>query len=234
MSQYPFNTAYTQARERYGLELSADEFETLGMIAWDHIGNRQYKLYHYSIEPTLGELGEYYVDLPCNADLIEAVTADYEDYQTTSNVSLSGETQGGWIESYIGSRKYNSGNLSSSGKFIKHRREGNRLYLANKFNSVNIIYKGFVADDDGLPYLNSKELEAVAAFCAYANMFKLAIVTKDQLTFQMSQVLEQKWKSFCTQARVAEYITQNELDEILNVQTSWDRKRFGKSFKPIR
>jgi hypothetical protein len=24
------------------------------------------------------------------------------------------------------------------------------------------------------------------------------------------------------------------MDEILNVSTSWDRKRFGKSFKPIR
>jgi hypothetical protein len=24
------------------------------------------------------------------------------------------------------------------------------------------------------------------------------------------------------------------MDEILNVATSWDRKRFGKSFKPVR
>jgi hypothetical protein len=65
-------------------------------------------------------------------------------------------------------------------------------------------------------------------------MFKQAIMTRDQGTLQLSQLMEQKWKSFCTQARVAEYINQNEMDEILNVQTSWDRKRFGKSFKPIR
>lgn len=234
MSQFPFKTAYTQTRELYGLELNPDEFETLGIIAWDRIGNRQYKMYHYQTEPSLDGLGNYYIDLPCNADIIEAVTADYEDYQKTSNKYLAGHTQNGWIESYIESRKYNTGNLYVPGKFIKYRREGNRLYLADKFNLVNLIYKGFVADDEGLPYLNAKEIEAIAAFCAYSYMFKVALVTKDQSMLQLAQLMEQKWKSFCTQARVAEYINQNEMDEILNVQTSWDRKRFGKSFKPIR
>jgi hypothetical protein len=33
MAQYSFKTAYTQARELYGLELNPDEFETLGIIA---------------------------------------------------------------------------------------------------------------------------------------------------------------------------------------------------------
>jgi hypothetical protein len=59
-------------------------------------------------------------------------------------------------------------------------------------------------------------------------------MTKDQFTFQMSQKMEQVWKSLCTQARVPDYMNQNEMDEILNVATSWDRKRFGKSFKPSR
>ena len=85
MSQFPFKTAYTQARELYGLELNPDEFETLGIIAWDRIGNRQYKLYHYQTEPSQTELGAWYIDLPCNVDLVEAITADYEDSQKTSN-----------------------------------------------------------------------------------------------------------------------------------------------------
>jgi len=33
MVQYPFKTAYSHARELYGLELNPDEFESLGMIA---------------------------------------------------------------------------------------------------------------------------------------------------------------------------------------------------------
>jgi hypothetical protein len=106
--------------------------------------------------------------------------------------------------------------------------------LSDKFNEVIILYKGFVADEDGLPYLNGKEVDAIAAFCAHADMFKASIRTRDQATLQLAQLMEQKWKNLCTQARVSEYINQNEMDEILNVQTSWDRKRFGKSFKPIR
>jgi DNA-binding TFAR19-related protein (PDSD5 family) len=51
---------------------------------------------------------------------------------------------------------------------------------------------------------------------------------------QLAQILEQKWKSLCSQARIPEYINQNEMDEILNVGSSWDRKRFGKSYKPVR
>jgi hypothetical protein len=106
--------------------------------------------------------------------------------------------------------------------------------LADKFNKVNILYKGFIADEEGLPYLNSKEVDAIAAFCAYANDYKQARMTRDQVTMQFAQMSEQKWLKLCTQARVPEYINQNEMDEILNVQTSWDRKRFGKSFKPIK
>ena len=33
MKEYSFNTAYTQAREFYGLELNPDEFETIGLTA---------------------------------------------------------------------------------------------------------------------------------------------------------------------------------------------------------
>ena len=234
MKKYSFNTAYTQARELYGLELNPDEFETLGLIAWDRIGNKDYKLYKYLVTPDQNELGEWYIDLPCNVDIIEAVTANYEDYQKTSNQYLSGNMQNGWIEGYIESRKYNVGSLYSSGKFVKYRQEGNQIMLSDKFENVYILYKGVIADDDGLPYLNSKELDAIAAFVAQATFYKQALMTRDANTMQLAQLLEQKWKNLCSQARVAEYVNQNEMDEILNVATSWDRKRFGKSYKPIR
>ena len=36
----PFKTAYTYIREQYGIEINPDEFETLGLMAWDKIGNK--------------------------------------------------------------------------------------------------------------------------------------------------------------------------------------------------
>lgn len=234
MKDYPFHTAYTQCRELYGLELNPDEFETLGLIAWDKIGNKKYRLYKYQTDPSIAEDGSYYIDLPCNVDFIEAVTTNYEDYQKTTPTTISSNNQSGWIEDYVETRKYNTGSLYMSGKFIKYRQEGSRLYLADKFNKVNVLYKGIVADEDGLPTLNEKELDAIAAFCAYSNDFRQARVTKDRATFEMSQRMEQMWLLKCTQARVPDYINQNEMDEILNVGSSWDRKRFGKSYKPVR
>lgn len=234
MERYSFNTAYTQAREMYGLELNPDEFETIGLIAWERIGNKDYKLYRYTSEPCQDECGNWFVKIPCNADFIEAVTTDYEDYQKTTSTTLAGNNQNGWIEDYTESRKFNTNVLYSSGKFIKYKEEGDRLLLADKFESVSILYKGVIVDDEGLPLLTPKEAEAVAAFCVFADSRKKAIMTKDQGTWSTVPYLEQNWKLLCTQARVPEYINQNEMDEILNVATSWDRKRYGKSFKPIR
>ncbi len=234
MVELSFNTAYTQLREMYGLIINPDEFETLGIIAWDKIGNRRVRLYHYQVVPSENELKEPYVELPCNAHIIEAVTADYEDYQKTDPMRSANQNYNGWQESYVESRKYNTGSLYPSGKFIKYRQEGNILYLSDKFNLVNILYKGILSDDEGLPKLNPKEIDAIATFCAYTKTYKDALVTRDQNLMQFAQLLKQEWNHKCTQARVPDYINQNELDEILNVSTSWDRKRFGKSYKPIR
>ena len=231
---YSFKTAYTQARELYGLELNPDEFESLGLTAWDRIGNKEYRLYKYRAVPLKTELNEFYVDLPCNVDIIEAVTADYEDYQKTTPTTLAGNNQNGWIEGYIETRKYNTGELYSSGKFIKYREENDRLYLADEFELVYILYKGVLMDQDGLPMLNDKEMDAIAAFCAYTDDFKKARLTKDKATMEIALAMEQRWLKLCTQARVPDYINQNEMDEILNAVTSWDRKRYGKTFKPIR
>ena len=232
--EYSFHTAYTQARELYGLELNPDEFESIGLTAWGKIGNKKYRLYKYQVVPTKSELNEYYVDLPCNVDCIEAFTTNYEDYQKTTPTTLAVNNQNGWIEGYVETRKYNTGKLYVSGKFIKYREENNKIILSDRFQVVNILYKGYVVDDDGLPYLSEKEVDAIAVFCAYTDMFKKALLTRDGASMQLAQILEQKWLKLCTQARVPDYINQNEMDEILNVATSWDRKRFGKSFKPIK
>ena len=234
MKKYSFNTAYTQARELYGLELNSDEFESIGLIAWSKIGNKQYKLYKYQSRPIKSETGEYYVELPCNVDIIESVTTNYEDYQKTSPTMLAGNNQNGWVEGYIESRKYNTGTLYNSGKFIKYREEDNRIYLSDSFEIIYIIYKGIIVDEEGLPELCEKELDAIAAFCIFVDTRKKAILTRDQATWGQVQYLEQNWLRTCTQARVPEYINQNEMDEILNAASSWDRKRYGRSFKPVR
>lgn len=234
MKRYSFNTAYTQVNDLYGVEMSEDEFENLGIIAWGRIGNKEIKLYKYQVEPTKTESGEYYIELPCNCDFIESITSDYEDYQKTTPSVSENDLTNSAQEEYIETRKFNTPFLYSSGQFIKYSRVGNTVYLSDNFKLVNILYKGVITDEEGLPSLNEKEVDAVAAFCAFTKLRKRGIVTKDVGTINLSQYLQTEWKSLCSQARVPEYVNQNEMDEILNVASSWDRKRFGKTYKVIK
>jgi hypothetical protein len=158
--------------------------------------------------------------LPCNADIIKAVTAEFEDWEKTSNKALTYQNSNGWIEQYIERGKVNTNALYQSGRFIKYRREQNTLYFDVPYKKVYILYKGFIADEEGLPYLTGKEVDAIAAFCAYINDLKGARISRDANSMQLASYMEQEWKRLCTRARVPDYLNQNEMDEILNVSTS--------------
>jgi hypothetical protein len=41
------------------------------------------------------------------------------------------------------------------------------------------LYKGEYLDPTGLPYINDKELDAIVAYCVYAEDMKKARLTKD-------------------------------------------------------
>ena len=232
--KYNFNTVYSHAEDMYGVEIDAEDYESVALSAWEKIGNKQYRLYNFTAKPQEVSKGLWEVKLPCNADAIEAVTSEWEDSQRTSSTYPYPNTDSQFVEQYTESRKYNTGSLYQSGSFIKYRLEDNRLLFNYWYPNVQVLYKGYVADEEGLPYLTEKELEAIAVFCAYIHDLKAARISRDRATMEMAMYLEQKWKKSCTQARIPDYINQNEFDEILNVSSSWDRKRFGKSFKALR
>ena len=47
-----------QTRELYGLELNPDEFESLGLTAWNRIGNKDCRLYNYTTIPLKDEMDQ--------------------------------------------------------------------------------------------------------------------------------------------------------------------------------
>lgn len=230
--KYPFYTALSHADEMYGVDMSPDEFESTAIIAWERIGNKQYSLFKMSATPKLIGDCVWSIELPCNVDVIEAVTRDNEDWEYTSNQSR--RNYKGYTESFIEEAKVQTNSLYASGGYVPYRKEDNVLLFDTKYNNINILYKGFITDEEGLPKLTIKEVDAIAAFCAYVSDFKAARIARDKATMEMALLMKQTWEKLCTQARIPTYINQNEMNEILDVQASWDRKRFGKSFKPIR
>lgn len=226
-----FYSAYAQANLLYGLELTPEEFEEIGLIAWNKIGNRQTKLYRYRCKIDCEALT---VELPCNCDFVEAVTYDFEDWKYTTNDTVNGDYQSQFIENYIEGRKLYSNPFYISGKLAKYEQVNDTLYFDKDYGSVNILYKGILLDDDGLPYINEKEKDAIACYCAYTKRFKEGWQTHSQNMLQEAQLLEQRWYRLCDAARVPQYINQNEMNEILDAKTSWNRKIFNKTWKFVK
>ena len=82
--------------------------------------------------------------------------------------------------------------------------------------------------------INDKESIAIATFVAFRKKYKEGLMTNNPNIIQLSQLLLQDWYRYCDAARVPEYIDQNDMNEILDAKTNWNRKIFNKSYKPIR
>jgi len=226
---YPFYTAITHLKDIYGITINPDEFESLAWHAWNHIGNKNTKLYRYITNIVDGK-----IDLPCNVDIIDSVHSTTEDFYKPENITRE-DYSALTVESYVESRKTNQSPFYQRGAFVKYELVGNTLYFPNDSTAqIVIVYKGIISDEDGLPLLNFKELDAITNYCAFIQLRKKGMITQNANLIQMSQSIQIEWKRTCDDARTPITLTQNFMDEMLDVQGSWDRKRFGKSFKPLK
>lgn len=225
-----FNYIYTVANSLYGLELEPEQFEELGLTAWNLIGNKTVRLYNYSADISCDDLS---VQLPCNCDIIEAVTYNHEDWNYSTNKTVNGDYNSQFTEQYIEARKLYQAPLYISGKYAKYERVGDTLYFDKDYGKVNILYKGVILDEDGLPQVNEKEALAIATYIAFATKQKQGWITNNQNIIQLAQYLYQQWLKYCDSARVPLSIDQNTMNQVLDAKSSWNRKVYNKAYKPI-
>lgn len=231
MSLNDFHYAMSLMETLYGITMQEDQFEEIALVGWNLIGNKRTRLYRYSTCVSNCDEG---VQLPCNADILEAVTTDFEEWNYSTNDTPNGDINSAFVESYIEHRKAFRDPLYASGKFIRYERVGDMLYFDRPHGKINILYKGLILDDDGLPKITDKEASALATYCAYVSKFKEGLMTNNPNIIQLANALKQQWSVQCDQARVGHYMSQNEWDEVLDAKTSWNRKIHGKSLKVYR
>lgn len=215
----------------YGINMPEDEWEEIALVGWNLIGNKRTRLYRYST--CVSDCSEG-VQLPCNADIIEAVTTNFEEWNYSTNDTPNGDINSAYAESYIEHRKAFRSPLYLPGKLIHYERVGDMLYFDRPHGKINILYKGLILDDDGLPQITDKEATALATYCAYISKFKEGLQTNNANIIQLANELKRRWDVQCDQARIDHYMSQNEWDEVLDAKTSWNRKSFGKSLKLYR
>ena len=231
MTLNDFHYGLTLANELYDIEMQDNNYEEIALIAFGQIGNKRCKLYH--IEYNLDSM-ERSIELPCNCETIEAVTTAWEDWNNVSNQLPNGDLGSAFTENYIETRKIFKDKLYLSGKFVKYEQVGNTLYLNGPYPDVHILYYGLEVDDVGLPRITDEEAYALATYVAATQKFKEGMKTNNQGSLKLAEILENKWKVRCDQARCAYIPSQNDMDEILDAKTSWNRKLYGKTYKPIQ
>ena len=223
-----FHYALTLAEMLYGITLREDLGEEILLTGWNLIGNKRTRLYRYSTYVDACDKG---VELPCNCDIIEAVTTDFEEWNYSTNDTPNGDIYTAFVEAYIENRKAFKDPLYAKGKFIKYERVGNMLYFDRPYGKINILYKGIIVDDTGLPQITDSEARALATYLAYIIKYKEGILTNNSTIITLAEDLRVKWLTQIDQARNDYYMSQNEWDKVLDAKTSWNRKQFGKSLK---
>lgn len=224
-----FKYAISLAQMLYDIDINdMDTLIEIGLVAYNFIGNKNTHLKSEIVDVKNG-----LVKIPCNADLIEAVTyPNEEDWNYTSNIKNYGDIDSLNIEQYIEKSKQNTDPLYISGRLIKYRKEGNYIYVSDKIDKVCILYHTEQLDEDDLPLINDKEAIAIADYIAYTIKYKEAIRTNNSSVFQIAQTIKRSWLIHCDAARVPEYVNQNEMNDLLDITSSHNRKVHRRSYKP--
>ena len=213
----------------YGIEMEDEDLEEIGLIAWEYIGNKNTRLYSYRACPD----SENSIKLPCNVSAIESVTTSYEDWSRVTNFSENGDQKTSFIENHIEAEKVYTSPYYISGKLVPFKQVGDTIYFNRNYGAINILYKGILMDEEGLPKLTNKEAVAISTYIAYTQKYKEGLKTNNGNIINLATNLYGIWLKQCDQARVTE-INQNDMNQILDVKTSWDRKSYGITFKGIR
>ena len=226
-----FKYAISLAQMLYDIDINdMDTLIEIGLVAYNFIGNKNTQLVADIVNV---DMRTGLVNLPCKADLVEAITyPKIEDWNYTSNTKNFGDFNTLNVEQYIEKSKQSVDPLYVSGRLIKYRREGNYIYVNEKVDVVCVLYHMEQLDEEDLPLINDKEAIAIADYIAYTIKYKEALRSNNSNVFQMAQTIKKQWLLHCDAARVPEYVNQNEMNDLLEIASSYNRKVHGRSFKP--
>ena len=229
MQLFNINTVYGLVETLYGITPDESNFEDIVMNGWSYINNKHTRLYRYVADTDKDGV----LDLPCNVDVIESVHIPMPDAKMTSNKTVFNEINTLFTEGYIDAWKRLEDPYWTRGKLVKYDEGNNQLFFARPYKNIMVVYHGVIADEEtGLPLVTDKEIKALAAYVAYVSLYREGIQKRNSDIIQFAQTIYADWLKLCNAARIPEHLSQNEMDSILDVKTRWDRKQYGRSYKP--
>lgn len=206
----PFLTAKARVKSRYGIEMELDDFIEKAYYIWRSIGNIATK--SKTIEVVNPDNGM--ITLPSDCEFLDSVRIKNNLY-FTNGYSSSGKK--------VEETEVNVEYVTVDDKNIKITSIGlEGLDLVIEYSSITV-------DPDGLPLLNDPEVEAIAANVAMQqseiNLFRNIAGADKQL-----QYIKPIADRLLLAAKSSEKLSDDNLNKILDIKTSWNRKTFGDRF----
>lgn len=230
----PFLTAKARLKSRYGVSLSEDEFIERAYYIWRDIGNIATDQRSYDV--TVPE--DLYIYLPKDCEFVRSVTTgsltdSLGNSGTITYTSAGREMEARPVTGMLSTQhEANVSSIHAEGESVNYT-IGQGFILLSSIDLfgrvVNIVYDAISVDPDGLPLLNDKEVEAIAANMAVQeaekDMFR-RVAGADKIV----ALLRPDAQRLMVAAKSPEKITDDAIDKILDIKTSWDRKTYGNRF----
>jgi len=221
----------------YGL--SIDEYDYLD-IAVDSLRDiRNFGTTEHVAYITVREDGK--IPLPCNLDIIDALTTEHmgrKAYNTRKEYDVDGMvgtdtyyTCWGIMDNLGHTWQPGLGGFKGKG-YISYRLEG-RFLIVDKHHAgtrVALAYTGIIVDLEGFPVITRKQANALAAIAAKTLMIKGAN-KGEKGAASMIEFYTGLAGRLKQAASIPEDITDNEVDELFNAQTTFNRKTYNRPTK---
>ena len=95
---------------------------------------------------------------------------------------------------------------------------------------VSVLYKGLLVDENCDPLLYNNEINAIAANVAYLDTLYWAQAGDVNKT-KMLSFMENRAITAMAKAGIAEKVTENDMDQLLDIKTSMGRKYYNRQYK---
>lgn len=227
----PFLTSKARAFTLYGIDATDDEFIEVAYGVWREIGNIATETHRYFVSVP----EDFIIELPVQVEFIQSVTlVDQPPLITSFDSSGSKDSNVFSYQESSNLPELNQSITSSPGKSVNYLVESSNTIRVTSPDLLSrglmIVYTTIDTDKDGLPILNDKEVAAIAAETTKRLLFRKAfqgVGLKDKTTMVLLQTITQEADRLMASAKINENISDDAIDKLLDIKTTFDRKVFG-------
>lgn len=216
---------------KYSLHIDEQDYLDIAVDALrdiKHFGTDAYKTFE-----KVDEKG--YLEIPCNLDLLEGITTSKTGdklFMDREVINRSTVIDDGY---YTANAMRNMMNWPIRARnivdgFIPYTLKDKKIYILDETywgEELCIGFSGYITDAEGFPMITRKQANALAAASAKVIVMK-KVFSGDKNAANMLEFIVGEAARLKQAASIPEDITDNEIDELMDINTSFNRKSYGR------